>query len=90
MSTNTAMAETVVGTPFYMSPELFEEKPYRCAASRIRIMDDYINLVILINRRDVRMFLRMEHSSNQNGFFVPQHEDGRLGAGLRPLRNVHL
>ena len=29
MSTNTAMAETVVGTPFYMSPELFEEKPYR-------------------------------------------------------------
>ena len=23
-----AMAETVVGTPFYMSPELFEEKPY--------------------------------------------------------------
>jgi NIMA (never in mitosis gene a)-related kinase len=28
MSTNTQMAETVVGTPFYMSPELFEEKPY--------------------------------------------------------------
>eukprot|EP01047_Picozoa_sp_COSAG01_P045995 COSAG01_NODE_4282_length_5176_cov_3.204058_1_plen_384_part_00 len=28
MSTNTTMAETVVGTPFYMSPELFEEKPY--------------------------------------------------------------
>ena len=86
------MAETVVGTPFYMSPELFEEKPYRCAASRIRIMDDYItqSLVILINRRDVRMLLRMEHSSNQNGLFVPQHEDGRVGAGLRPLRNVHL
>ncbi len=28
MSTNTKLAETVVGTPFYMSPELFEEKPY--------------------------------------------------------------
>ena len=28
MSTNTGMADTVVGTPFYMSPELFEEKPY--------------------------------------------------------------
>eukprot|EP01051_Picozoa_sp_SAG22_P005451 SAG22_NODE_323_length_12378_cov_19.294975_4_plen_403_part_01 len=28
MSTQTSMAETIVGTPFYMSPELFEEKPY--------------------------------------------------------------
>ena len=59
-----------VGTPFYMSPELFEEKPYRCAASRIRIVDDYHMIstwwFFIINRRDVRMFLRMEHSSNQN------------------------